>query len=467
MSNSKLVTVNVPAYSGNYTKNRGLQWTDTGYASITMITIHHMAGVLTAAQCGTIFQTPGRCGSSHYGIGYDGSVGLYVNESDVAWTNSNWDSNCHAVTIEASNCSIGGSYPVNDVTYNKLIQLVADIAKRNNLGKLVAGKNLTWHSMYAATGCPGDYLHERVEDIAAKANNINYNKPVPTTNYYPIDGVNKPRYDDQLIIYTKGGTSTGTNDYGYEVIVNSSGIATIDPTFSGNHKVPEDGMVVSGHGVAGQWMKNKIKKGDSLVARNNYLYLNPKGFHKLTGINIKRYTDFLVLYKEPQTSTETNKWGAEIPCDKNNIMLSNPVQGVGNMEVPHKGSVLSAVNSSKTWMTNVAKSGMRYTLDAMNNVVIDQGQHRTVDGYNTARGTNQLVIYNKAGKSTGTNKWGAEVAIVNGVAVSDPVDHVGKMVVPEGGYVLSGHGDSEKWLLTNVHKGTKITNKGEYIRIGG
>jgi len=28
---------------------------------------------------------------------------------------------------------------------NVLIRLVADIAKRNNLGVLVKGKNLTWH----------------------------------------------------------------------------------------------------------------------------------------------------------------------------------------------------------------------------------------------------------------------------------------------------------------------------------
>jgi len=151
MSNSNLVTVKVPASSTNYTVGRDGR-------KIEMIAIHHMAGVLTATQCGKIFQVAGRCGSSNYGIGKDGEIGLYVDEVNTSWCNSNWDSNCKSVTIETSNCEIGGDYKVSDTVLNKLIELVADIAKRNNLGTLVKGKNLVWHSMYANTSCPGAYL---------------------------------------------------------------------------------------------------------------------------------------------------------------------------------------------------------------------------------------------------------------------------------------------------------------------
>ena len=146
MSNSSLVNVVVKAHSGNYTAGRG------GY-KINHITVHHMAGVLTAAQCGSIFAKAGRGGSAHYGVGSDGKVGLYVYESDRAWSDSNWQSNCTAVSIETSNSPTGGNWPVSDLTFNKLVELVADIAKRNGLGTLVPGKNLTWHSMYAATTC--------------------------------------------------------------------------------------------------------------------------------------------------------------------------------------------------------------------------------------------------------------------------------------------------------------------------
>lgn len=192
MSNSALVTVRVPAHPSNYTKGRNTKITD--------ITIHHMAGVLSAEQCGGIFARAGRNGSSHYGIGNGGEIGQYVDESDTAWTNSNWPSNCRSVTIETSNCATGGDWPVGDAAYNSLIKLVADIAKRNGLSTLVAGQNLTWHSMFAATTCPGDYLRARIADIAAQANKINDNPtppaPTPTGDFKVGDKVLPINYVD-------------------------------------------------------------------------------------------------------------------------------------------------------------------------------------------------------------------------------------------------------------------------------
>ena len=65
-----------------------------------------------------------------------------------------------------------------------MIQLVADICKRNNIKKLVwstekddrvnhkNGCNMTVHRDYANKSCPGEYLYERHGDIAAKVNEI-------------------------------------------------------------------------------------------------------------------------------------------------------------------------------------------------------------------------------------------------------------------------------------------------------
>lgn len=141
-----------------------------------------MAGILTAKQCGGIFQNGSRKASSNYGIGKDAEVGLYVDEANTSYCNSNWDSNCKSVTIETSNSSLGGDYPVSDAVLNKLIELVADIAKRNNLGKLVKGQNLVWHRMYAATTCPGDYLLSKMDYIAEQANKINGQESSTTEN---------------------------------------------------------------------------------------------------------------------------------------------------------------------------------------------------------------------------------------------------------------------------------------------
>ena len=178
MAVSPLATEAYPAYAGNYSG-------PAARTNITEITIHHMAGVLSAAQCGGIFQRPGRNGSSHYGIGVNGEIAWYVDETCVAWTNSNWPSNQRAITIENSNSATGGEWPVSDATLNSLIKLVADIAKRNGLGTLVPGKNLTWHSMYAATTCPGDYLRSKMQYIANEANKINGGSPAPTPTPTP------------------------------------------------------------------------------------------------------------------------------------------------------------------------------------------------------------------------------------------------------------------------------------------
>lgn len=172
MAISKLASATYPASAGNYTKGRPK-------GKPNHITVHHMAGILSARQCGGIFQNPNRKASAHYGIGNGGEIANYVDEANTAWSDSNWNSNCTTVSIETSNNAIGGNWTVGSAAYNSLIKLVADIAKRNGLGHLVPGKNLTWHSMYAATTCPGNWLRAHMQEIANKANAINEGQPQP------------------------------------------------------------------------------------------------------------------------------------------------------------------------------------------------------------------------------------------------------------------------------------------------
>ena len=165
VSNSKLVnkTMLTPR---NYDRGRD------GY-KIKKITIHHAAGVVSIEQLGNLMKNGARQVSSHYGIGNDGRIGQFVDEKNTAWTDGNWVSNCTSVTIETSNNKTGGKWTVGDKALNSLIKLVADIAKRNKLGTLVKGKNVTWHRMYASTTCPGDYLLSKMDYIVKEANKIN------------------------------------------------------------------------------------------------------------------------------------------------------------------------------------------------------------------------------------------------------------------------------------------------------
>lgn len=176
--NSPLTNVVIYADHNNFSDGR------SGH-SLKKITVHHTGGVMSAESIGYLWQNPNRECSSHYGIGMDGRIGQYVDEYDTAWTDSNWESNCTSVTIETSNCDVGGDWPVSDASLESLIKLCADISIRNGLGLLVPGQNLTWHSMYAATTCPGDYLRARMQYIADRANEIisgGQPTPAPTGN---------------------------------------------------------------------------------------------------------------------------------------------------------------------------------------------------------------------------------------------------------------------------------------------
>ena len=169
---STLVNKFIPAVAGNYMVGRNDR-------QISEITIHHMAGNMSIESLGAMWQNPAEGASSHYGI--NGlNVGQYVKECNTAYTNGGTpidpdaeSSNYRAITIEVANSVASGDYPVSEDSYRRLYELVADIARRNNLGTLVPGQNLTWHSMYSYTECPGDYLRSKMQDIADRANEIN------------------------------------------------------------------------------------------------------------------------------------------------------------------------------------------------------------------------------------------------------------------------------------------------------
>lgn len=68
-----------------------------------------------------------------------------------------------------------------------------------------------------------------------------------TVETLQVSGINTTRRTDTLIVY-RGKPSTGTNEYGYEIIVNKEGIM-VGESYSGNAMIPAGGFVLSGHGI--------------------------------------------------------------------------------------------------------------------------------------------------------------------------------------------------------------------------
>lgn len=163
MSNSKLVSyTKISPNSSARTK------------PISKITIHHMAGNITVETCGNIFASASRQASSNYGIGTDGRIALYVDESRRAWTSSNRENDDMAVTIEVANSGGAPEWPISDKAMAALIDLCVDICQRNKISRLNytgdKSGNLTRHNMFAATECPSPYLQSKFPYIAEQVN---------------------------------------------------------------------------------------------------------------------------------------------------------------------------------------------------------------------------------------------------------------------------------------------------------
>lgn len=147
-------------------------WNGRAGNGIRRVVIHHCAGVLSLEQISRIFKN--RNSSATYAIDKDGRIGQYVPEEYRPWTTSGWNPDKNCITIEVSNSrSDLNTWPVSDYVYSRLIDLVTDICRRNNLILNYTGDkrgNLLMHKWFASTACPGPYLAARFADIAQTVN---------------------------------------------------------------------------------------------------------------------------------------------------------------------------------------------------------------------------------------------------------------------------------------------------------
>lgn len=149
---------------GNYNDRQG--------NGVSRIIIHHMAGNLSLEALGRVMES--RESSATYGIDVNGNIGRFVDEAYRPWTSSSWEADKCAVTIEVANNSGAPDWTISDASMNALIELCADICKRNGIPKLNytgdKSGNLHMHKWYAATACPGPYLGSKFPYIAAEVN---------------------------------------------------------------------------------------------------------------------------------------------------------------------------------------------------------------------------------------------------------------------------------------------------------
>lgn len=171
-TNSPLVTCTT--ISPNKTSPRNMP--------IDRISIHCIVGQWTAETACSFFASSSVEASCNYAVGKDGSVGLIVEEKDRSWCTSSGANDHRAVTIETASDTTH-PYAVTETAYETLLDLCEDICRRNGKTKLLwfGDKDvtlayepadnemvLTVHRWFANKACPGDYLYNLHDEIAAE-----------------------------------------------------------------------------------------------------------------------------------------------------------------------------------------------------------------------------------------------------------------------------------------------------------
>lgn len=256
-TNSKLV--NYTKISPNKTENRN--------HAIDTVTIHCAVGQLSVQTLGEIFAPESRKASSNYGIGYDGSIGMYVEEKDRSWCTSSASNDHRAITIEVA-CDPTAPYAVNGKAYASLVKLLVDICERNHIKKLrwradksligqVSKQNMTVHRWFSATECPGEYLYNRMGVIAAEVNkqlSVNATANSSTITSIKTDNSYKVKVTAAVLNIRKG---PGTN---YDAVdrIRDKGVYTIVEESAGTGSTKGWGKLKSGAGWISLEYTNKI-----------------------------------------------------------------------------------------------------------------------------------------------------------------------------------------------------------------
>lgn len=301
------------------------------------------------------------------------------------------------------------------------------------------------------------------------------------------------------VIYTPWypDTTTGrVGSYTEYVCVPENGnyvVSEINSNGDGKTYIPVGGFVISLHS---ENHPDFAKVGDVVTLSGSKITIPTKAVESSAGKRVAiDYTNTtrsmpMVVYYDYQfgAKTGTNVFGSEVICQydfEKNTFVVKGVRGFGQgddsgSEIPDNGFVLSAYGSGYRQL--LARGELFNIGDEVKMVGFDfirfggtvygsydyinptkegnPGSMETpTEEFPAYRGENQTMIYKhgwnyKDSAGTGTNVYGFEAAVdANGVVVELGVN-VSK--IPEGGYVISGHGKGRDFIRSNIVLGATV-----------
>ena len=308
---------------------------------------------------------------------------------------------------------------------------------------------------------------------------------------YPIESVDKEKEESKIIVYTRNyGEFTGpfaadTHEF---IVVNNIIVHKSNGGSRGTY-IPSNGCVISYTGNDTDFL-DRFRIGGELKFLNIDIPFYPDMYFVLDDlmvpidkINALRGANETILYNPYYgTTTNTNPWGMELTVENNIITkLSDMSSDEGtnpknNSSIPTEGMVISIHSGSPYYRqvhekaklgdsiavyddSSLLFSAAKIKYAALNPRSLednpaawDAKEGKVYDGF---RGPNQLIIYDESyDEHTGTNPYGYEVAVNSSGNIISAGGNNSK--IPEGGYILSGHGDSSKWLERYANLGAAV-----------
>jgi uncharacterized lipoprotein YddW (UPF0748 family) len=109
----------------------------------------------------------------------------------------------------------------------------------------------------------------------------------PNALSYALDGVNVPRQDNALVLYTRAaGIAAPTSRWGVDVAVRAGAVVavrdrSVGPSDPGALPIPTDGYVLSGHGDAAAWLKMALPVGATVSIGPVETRMAPSSSHSI------------------------------------------------------------------------------------------------------------------------------------------------------------------------------------------
>lgn len=177
--------------------------------AVDRLTIHCMAGHMTAKACADYFAKSSTQASANYCIGSDGEVAISCPPEYRSWCSSNGDNDRRAITIEVSSDN-KHPYIFDSKALDTLMEFVPNVMKMYNKDTLVYIPDkdkalayqpkpnemlLTFHRWFKNKACPGDWWMGMQDAFVNEINKkfLNQNQ---TTNNQPIQDNHKEEKEE-------------------------------------------------------------------------------------------------------------------------------------------------------------------------------------------------------------------------------------------------------------------------------